>query len=149
MGHDRVLSAGTFLDTLRFRFHIARRLDLHPSEVDAQVIGEHGRSRMLLWSLAQIANTPIMDPIAPADAAAFRAQVEEQVRNANITIIEGINASQHGIGMACGRVVEAMTCDEHAVFPRGHHLPDHGATLSMPVVIGRRGALHAAAADVG
>jgi L-lactate dehydrogenase len=25
-GHERVLSSGTFLDTLRFRFHLARRL---------------------------------------------------------------------------------------------------------------------------
>jgi len=138
-GHDRVLSAGTFLDTLRFRFYIAKQLDVHPSEVAAQVIGEHGNSRVLLWSSAQVANTPVMELIDPESAAGFRARVEEQVRNANITIIEGINASQYGIGMACGRIVEAMTRDEHAVFPLGHHLPQYGVTLSVPVVIGRQG----------
>ena len=26
LGHDRVLSTGTYLDSLRFRFHLARRL---------------------------------------------------------------------------------------------------------------------------
>ncbi len=61
------------------------------------------------------------------------------MRNANITIIEGINASQYGIGMACGRIVEAMTRDEHAVFPLGVHMPHYGVTLSMPVVVGRQG----------
>ena len=140
-GHDRVLSAGTFLDTLRFRFHIAARLDVHPSVVQAQVIGEHGNSRVLLWSSAQVANTPLTELIPADEAASFRAQVEEQVRNANITIIEGIGASQYGVGMACARVAEAMMRDEHVVFPLGHHLPEYGVTLSMPVLIGRAGVL--------
>ncbi len=138
-GHDRVLSAGTYIDTLRFRFYIARQIGVHPAEVDANVIGEHGNSRVLLWSSACVAGTPVTELMAPDDVAAFKARVEEQVRNANITIIEGINASQYGIGMACGRVVEAMTRDEHAVFPLGCHLPEHGVTLLVPVVIGRRG----------
>ena len=129
------------LDTLRFRFYIARQLDLHPAEIEAQVIGEHGNSRVLLWSSAQVANTPVAELIGADHIDGFKARVEEQVRNANITIIEGINASQYGIGMACGRVVEAMIRDERAVFPLGHHLPEHGVTLSMPVVIGRAGAL--------
>jgi L-lactate dehydrogenase len=140
-GHDNVLSSGTYIDTLRFRFYIAQKLDVHPAEVDAHVIGEHGNSRVLLWASAQVANTPVLDLIEPSAIASFKATVEEQVRNANITIIEGIAASQYGIGMACGRIVEAMTRDERAVFPLGVHLPSYGATLSMPVVIGRKGVL--------
>jgi len=140
-GHDRVLSSGTYIDTLRFRFYIARQLGVHPAEVDAQVIGEHGNSRVLLWSGAQVANTPVSALIPPGDFAAFKARVEEQVRHANITIIEGINASQYGIGMACGRIVEAMTRNENAVFPLGVHMPAYGVTLSMPVVIGRAGVM--------
>ncbi len=140
-GHDNVLSSGTYIDTLRFRFYIAQKLGVHPAEVDAHVIGEHGNSRVLLWASAQVANTPVLDLIDKAAIASFKATVEEQVRNANITIIEGIAASQYGIGMACGRIVEAMTRDERAVFPLGVHLPAYGVTLSMPVVIGRKGAL--------
>jgi len=140
-GHDNVLSSGTYIDTLRFRFYIAQKLGVHPAEVDAHVIGEHGNSRVLLWASAQVANTPVLELIEPSAIALFKATVEEQVRNANITIIEGIAASQYGIGMACGRIVEAMTRDERAVFPLGVHLPSYGVTLSMPVVIGRKGVL--------
>lgn len=138
-GHDRVISSGTYLDTLRFRFYIARQVGVHPAEVDAQCIGEHGNSRVLLWSSAQVAGAPVLDLIGKDDIADFKARVETQVRNANITIIEGINASQYGIGMACGRIVEAMTRDERAIFPLGCHLPEYGVTLSMPAVIGREG----------
>ena len=94
---------------------------------------------MLLWSSAQVAGTPVLDLIRRDDIADFKARVETQVRNANITIIEGIKASQYGIGMACGRVVEAMTRNERAVFPLGCHLPEYGVTLSVPAVIGREG----------
>jgi len=138
-GHDRVHSSGTYLDTLRFRFYIARQLGVHPAEVDAQCIGEHGNSRVLLWSSAQVAGTPVLELVRKDDIADFKARVETQVRDANITIIEGINASQYGIGMACGRIVEAMTRNERAVFPLGSHLPEFGVTLSMPVVMGREG----------
>jgi L-lactate dehydrogenase len=148
-GHDRVLSAGTFLDTLRFRFYIARQLQVHPSEVAAMVVGEHGNSRVLLWSSAHVANTPVLDLIDPKTIGAFKARVEQQVQHANITIIEGINASQYGIGMACGRIVEAMTRDERAVFPLGSYLPQYGTTLSMPVVIGRQGIVKSIVCPMG
>jgi L-lactate dehydrogenase len=138
-GHDRVLSAGTYLDTLRFRFYIARELGLHGAQVNAQVVGEHGNSRVLLWSSARVSGAAVLDLIPPDAVAAFRAKVEAQVRNANITIIEGTGASQYGIGIACGRLVEAMTRDEHAVFPLGSHLAEYGTTLSVPTVLGRRG----------
>jgi L-lactate dehydrogenase len=142
-GHDQVLSAGTFLDTLRFRFHLARQLGVHASEVEAQVIGEHGNSRVLLWSTARVGGRNVLGLMDPADIPAFRAEVEEQVRNANITIIEGIGASQYGIGIACARVVQAMGRDEHIVLPLGSHIAEYGVTLSLPTVVGRKGAIRA------
>jgi L-lactate dehydrogenase len=43
-GHDRVLSTGTLLDSLRFRVHLAEWLKVSPASVEAQVVGEHGTS---------------------------------------------------------------------------------------------------------
>lgn len=53
--HDRVLSSGTYLDSLRFRFHLARRLGVSPRSIDAYVLGEHGTSEVFLWSEARVA----------------------------------------------------------------------------------------------
>src|SRR5690242_19561457 len=58
-GHDRVLSSGTFLDSLRFRWHLGNKLGLDPISVEAQVIGEHGTSQVYLWSTAHVAGTAI------------------------------------------------------------------------------------------
>lgn len=140
-GHDRVLSSGTFLDSLRFRFHIGRKLKVSPAFVDAHVIGEHGTSQVFLWSSARVAGMPVLAALDRSGVSAdeFRRAVESEVRYANITIIEGTGASQLGIGMAAARIVEAILRDEGAVMPVGAFNPKYGTTLSLPSVIGRSG----------
>ena len=140
-GHERVLSSGTFLDTLRFRFHLARRLKVSPAFVEAQVVGEHGTSQVFLWSSARVAGMPATAALDRHGESSdeFRRQVEDEVRYANITIIEGTGASQLGIGMATARIVEAILRDEQAVMSVGAFNPKYGTTLSLPSVLGRTG----------
>src|SRR6476620_750818 len=47
-GCKHVLSSGTFLDSLRFRCHLARHLQVDPVSVEAHVLGEHGTSEVFL-----------------------------------------------------------------------------------------------------
>jgi L-lactate dehydrogenase len=140
-GHDRVLSTGTFLDTLRFRFHLARRLKVNPMYVEAQVVGEHGTSQVFLWSSARVGGKRIAELLDQSGQSMdeFRRSVEQDVRFANITIIEGTGASQLGIGMVTARIAEAILRDEHAVIPIGSYNPQYGVTISLPSVLGRQG----------
>jgi L-lactate dehydrogenase len=140
-GHDRVLSTSTYLDSLRFRVHLAGRLGISPSCVDAYVVGEHGTSSVFLWSSARVGGTRVQDLLAQRGIALdeFRQAVEHDVRYANITIIEGIGASQYGIGMVAGRVTEVVLRDERAVFPVGAHNSRYGVALSLPSVVGNAG----------
>lgn len=140
-GHDRVLSTSTYLDSLRFRVHLAERLGVSPACVEANVIGEHGTSSVFLWSSARIGGMRVTELLAKQQIAieAFRQAIEQDVRYANITIIEGIGASQYGVGMVGARVAEVVLRDERAVFPVGSHNPRYGVTLSLPSVVGRHG----------
>ena len=70
----------------------------------------------------------------------FRRDVEQDVRFANITIIEGIGASQYGIGMACARIAEVILGDER-VIPVGSYNPRFGITVSLPSIVGRQGVI--------
>src|ERR1700742_1414251 len=142
-GHNRVLSTGTLLDSLRFRVHLGRKLKVAPLTIEAQVLGEHGTSQIFHWSGARAAGVPISDALAqcglqPDD---FHATIENEVRYANITIIEGIGASQYGIGMVCARIAEIVLRDERAVVPIGVFHPKLGVTLSLPSVVGRNGCI--------
>src|SRR5882757_4324988 len=138
-GHDRVLSTGTYLDSLRFQFHLAERLQVSPASVEAMVIGEHGTSEVFIWSGARVGGMPADQAIAGRDLGKVRQAVEQDVRYANITIIEGIGASQLGIGMVSARIAEIVLRDERAVVPIGVFNPKFGVTLSMPGILGRSG----------
>jgi L-lactate dehydrogenase len=139
--HDRVLSTGTFLDSLRFRYHLGAKLGVDPRSVQAQVIGEHGTSQVYLWSTASIAGKPISSMLPKGKSAeSFRGEVEDEVRYANINIIEGTGASQLGIGVITARIVEIVGRDEQTVVPIGSYHEEYGVTLSLPSQFGRNGA---------
>jgi L-lactate dehydrogenase len=139
--HDRVISTGTVIDSLRFRVHIGQRLGVNPAAVEAMAIGEHGTSEVLLWSSATVAGLPIEQACQQCGEPfqKVREAVERDVRYANITIIEGNNASQYGIGIVCARLTEAVLRDERSVFPVASYQQAYGVTLALPSVVGRGG----------
>ena len=141
--HDRVLSTGTVIDSMRLRVHIAERLRVSAEAVEAIVIGEHGTSEVMLWSSARVGGVPVGDASLDRGESLemLRERVEHDVRYANISIIEGNNASQHGIGIVCARLAQAVLRDERIVFPVATYQKTYGVTLALPTVVGRRGAI--------
>src|SRR6266852_5778303 len=100
-GFEHVLSSGTFLDSLRF--------------------GDHGTSEVFVWSSARVAGVPVFAALKQTNGgrsevqrseAELRATIEQEVRYANIAIIEGNQASQFGIGMVAARIAEIVLRDE-------------------------------------
>jgi L-lactate dehydrogenase len=140
-GHDRVLSTGTTIDTLRFRVHVAAELGVHPASVEGLVVGEHGTTEVMLWSSVRVGGTPLRDALDRHGALdELRERIEQQVRYANITIIEGNDASRFGIGAACARITEAILRDERVVMPVAAYRERYGVTIALPTVVGRAGA---------
>jgi L-lactate dehydrogenase len=105
------------------------------------VIGEHGTSQVFLWSSARIARITINRLIEERGETAdmVRKEIENSVRYANITIIEGNDASQFGIGIVAARIAEMVLRDERAVIPIGSYNDRFGVTLSLPSIVGRGG----------
>jgi L-lactate dehydrogenase len=139
----QVLSAGTFLDSLRFRVHLGRHFGVDPASVEAQVIGDHGTSQVFLWSSARIGGVPVEALLKRRGETLkdLREQLEKDVRYANITIIEGHDASQYGIGIVSARIAEMIVRDERAVVPVGSLQKEFGVTLSLPSVVGNGGVI--------
>ena len=140
-GHDRVFSTGTLIDSLRFRVHLADRLRVRPRDVQAMVVGEHGTSEVLLWSSAAVSGIPVLDLLRDGDQPLeeLKEQIENDIRYANITIIEGTGASQYGIGAVSARLAEAVLRDEGAVLPVAAYSPTYDVTLSLVSVLGAGG----------
>jgi L-lactate dehydrogenase len=121
--------------------HLGAHFGVDPVNVEAQVIGDHGTSQVFLWSTARIANVPLPTLLQGRgeNLADLRAKIENDVRYANITIIEGHNASQYGIGIVSARIAEMVLRDECSAIPIGSYQREFGVTLSLPSIVGRSG----------
>ena len=107
------------------------------------MIGDHGTSQVFLWSSARIAGVPVTTLLQQRGEKLddVRKQLENDVRYANITIIEGHDASQYGIGIVSARIAEIVLRDERAAVPIGSYQRSLGVTLSLPSVVGRIGVI--------
>jgi L-lactate dehydrogenase len=145
---SRVLGSGTTLDTARFRVLLGRRVGIDAAHVHAYVIGEHGDSEVLTWSLATIGGIPIADMAerhgVPFDDA-VRREIDAGVRRAAYSIIEGKGATYYGVGSALARIVQAILGDQRSVLtvctPSRRVAGIDDVTVSLPQVVGGAGVL--------
>ena len=144
----RVIGSGTTLDTARFRTLIGGHLLVDPHHVHAYVIGEHGDSEVLVWSLVTVAGLPLNDFVRERRLtfdAAVRTQIDEQVRRAAYRIIAGKGATYYGIGSALARIVDVVLHDQRAVLTicsrTDRILGVADVTLSLPHLVGGQGAV--------
>ncbi len=143
---NRVIGSGTILDTARFRVLLGAHLGVSPGSMHAFVLGEHGDSEVLAWSSARAGNIPINAFAAQVRAPlteTVRAQIEDGVRNAAYTIIEGKGATYYGIGAGIPRIVKAIGGNEQVVLSvattTGEVEGVKDVALSIPRVVGKEG----------
>ncbi len=142
----RVLGSGTILDTARFRWLIGQHFGISPGSVHSYVLGEHGDSEVLAWSSARAGSVELTAFAAQVGApltANIRARIDEGVRRAAYTIIEGKGATWYGIGAGLARIVRAVVRDEQAVLSvsmvEGDVLGVPQVALSLPRLVGAQG----------
>lgn len=144
----RVLGSGTTLDTARFRSLLGRHCGVDSHHVHAYVIGEHGDSEVLTWSLATIGGMPLEEfaRLRGIDfSEAIRKDIDGKVRGAAYTIIGGKGATYYGIGSALARIVDVILHDQRAVMTVGAPSPNvvgiRNVTVSLPRLVGGQGVL--------
>jgi L-lactate dehydrogenase len=148
VGAGRVFGSGTMLDTARFRSLLGGHCGVDPHHVHAYVIGEHGDSEVLTWSLATVGGMPL-DEFARLRginlSESVRADIDGKVRGAAYTIIRGKGATYYGIGSALARIVDAVLHDQRAVMtvgaPTAEVFGARNVTVSMPRLVGGQGVL--------
>jgi L-lactate dehydrogenase len=142
----RVFGSGTMLDTARFRTLLGRRLGVDAAHVHAHVVGEHGDSEVLTWSIATVGGLPLAD-MAERHGVPFdddvRRTVDAAVRGAAYSIIAGKGATYYGVGSALARAAEAVLGDQRSVLtvcsPEAEVAGVRDVTVSLPRVVGGAG----------
>jgi len=144
----RVFGSGTTLDTARFRTLLGTHCGVDPHHVHAHVIGEHGDSEVLTWSLVSIGGMPL-EAFTRLRGVEFsekvRCEIDEKVRRAAYTIIGGKAATYYGIGAALARIVDAVLHDQRSILtvcaPTADVAGVKNVTVSLPRLVGGSGVI--------
>jgi malate dehydrogenase len=136
---SRVFGQSGMLDTMRFKYFIAKALRVSTSSVQAVVIGEHGDSMVPLPRFSTVNGVPITDLLSTAevnDAIDHTRKIA-----AEVIALKGatIYAPAHGIA----RMVETVIKDKKMVLCLTAHLNgEYGfrdVYVDVPAVLGARG----------
>lgn len=143
---SRVIGSGTLLDTARLRYLLGRYFGVDPRSVHAYVIGEHGDSELVAWSLAHIAGVRLKE-LGPLWERAVREgapqRIFEEVRDAAYEIIRRKGATYYAVALAVARLLESILQDQHSVLTVSTYVDGwqgiRDVYLGMPCVVGWSG----------
>lgn len=143
---SRVIGSGTTLDTARFRALLAEHLGVDSQHIHGYVIGEHGDSEVLTWSLVGVGGIPLEEFCAQQHIsldATVRKDIDQRVRNAAYSIIAGKGHTSYGIGSALARIVQVILHNQRSILtvctPVGDILGICDVTVSLPHLLSGEG----------
>ncbi len=142
----RVIGSGTILDTARVRYLLSQHFHVEPRSVHAFVVGEHGDSQVVVWSLANIAGVRLDDygrnNGEPLQAEA-KAIIAESTRTAADEVIRRKGATFYAIAAGVVRIVEAISRNENSVLTVSSLVQGvyefNDVCLSLPSVVNSQG----------
>ena len=145
---QKVIGTGTTLDTARFRTLLGDHLEVDPGHVHGYVIGEHGDSEVLTWSIVDIGGLPLQEF---ADLRKIkmdqntRQNIDDQVRHSAYHIIQGKGSTYYGVGGVISRIVDIIEHNHRAFIticaPVEEIVGVKDVTLSLPHLISGKGVL--------
>ena len=110
---ERIIGSGTILDTARLRARVAEYYDVNQKNVHAYVLGEHGDSAFVPWSIANISNVPIEDyRNALQNSNNYpefdRDEVENYVRKSGARVIQRKGATFYAVSMSVCHICKCL-----------------------------------------
>ena len=133
---SRVVGVGTLVDSARFRSLLSRALRIHPADLRAYVLGEHGPNQFPVLSHAQAGGEPIRD--TPEHRQLFH-----QVVEAGFEVYRLKGYTNYAIASATWLVLESIVHDQCRTMPLATHFDEwmgvRDNCFSIPVVVGRPG----------
>lgn len=146
---ERVIGSGTILDTARLRSRVAEYYSVNQKNVHAYVLGEHGDSAFVPWSIANISNVPIEEYrnaiLNTVDYPELnRDEVEDYVRKSGARVIQRKGATFYAVSVSVCHICKCLLSGIDTTLTVSTML--HGeygiddVCLSLLNIVGREGA---------
>lgn len=133
---ERVMGSGTLVDSIRFRELLSHLIRIHPDDLRAYILGEHGEHQFPAMSVASAGGEQIED-------TPDRRALCEQAKNLGIEVFRKKGNTCYAIGLAAAYIIESILLDEKRTIPLSVKIDGFagvsGVCLSVPVVVGANG----------
>lgn len=144
---SRVFGSGTVLDTARLRAELAVHCHVDARNVHAYVLGEHGDSEFVAWSIASAANVPLREFCRLTGISCTNEDmtaIAQRVRDAAYEIIRRKGGTNFAIAASLTRIIESVVRDEASVLTVSTLVEQHYGIqricLSLPTIVDCAGA---------
>ena len=132
----RVFGTGTLIDSARFRTMLSSRIGIHPDDLRAYILGEHGDSQFPLFSLAMAGGSRIVEDSVTHD-------IFHKASRSGFDVVHKKGFTNYAISMAAALIIEAIVWDTRRTMPLSvlveGFLGVSDVCLSLPVVLGKEG----------
>lgn len=137
----RCIGLGTVLDTCRFRSLIAQELRLAPTQVNAQILGEHGDTMFPVWSSASVDGLPLLK--WPGMTTALQNALFERTRGSGAEVIKRKGGAGRAVGVSIAAVVHALALNSGRLLPvcscQSGAYGLKSTAISVPTILARQG----------
>ena len=146
---ERVIGSGTVLDTARLRSRISEYYSVNQKNVHAYVLGEHGDSSFVPWSLSNISNVPVehfKDAILSGTEYPefIKEEVEDYMRKSGARVIQRKGATFYAVSISVCHICKCLldgidtTLTVSTMLNGEYGIED--VCLSLLNVVGKKGA---------
>lgn len=133
---SKIIGIGTLVDSARFRALLSAKEKIHPDDLRAYILGEHGPNQFPVFSNASAGSEQI------ADTPPHR-QIFNEVSNAGFEVYNLKGYTNYAIATAACEVIQAIVYDDHRTMPLSTFFKEwqgiKNNCFSIPVVVGRDG----------
>jgi L-lactate dehydrogenase len=142
----RVVGSGTLLDTSRLRAILSERIGVCSANIDAYVLGEHGDTSFIPWSLSSIFGVnaaTYVEQFAKEKNPNWKDEVLTDVREAGARVIKNKRATFFAIALSVCEICKNILNDTNKILPVGQVLDGQygisGVCVSLPFAVGAKG----------
>ena len=141
-----VFGTGTALDSARFRFYLAQKLNVDIQNIHGYIIGEHGDSQVPVWSATQVAGQSVdvyCKSLGISLTDADKLDIVTKTKNGGAEVIRLKGATYFAIAGIVENIIEAVIKDKNSIKTVASVINGaygiHDVALSLPSVINQKG----------
>ena len=146
---QNIIGSGTILDTARLKARLSQYYNVSQKNVHAYVLGEHGDSSFVPWSIANISNVPVAEfenafDVHPYEFREFnKDEIENYVRTSGAEVIARKGATFYAVSAGVCYIIRALKSSLNSIMTVSTLMNgEYGISdccMSLPNILGQDG----------